>query len=158
MYDNYRTDFILFAPNVDVILHAPQYKLHTDFFRRDFVIIKEIKVRDAELTLLGSGTIVRKALRFDEYLRITNNDDNDDNNIRFKNMWFLLSKLSVFIEVVLNSAHKEFTFTTFNLFFKPTGHVMYQEFNIQQLYALPTLYLCVLYLSGNKQRLVSFTA
>jgi hypothetical protein len=28
-------------------------------------------------------------------------------------------------------------------------------FNIQQLYALPTLYLCVLYLSENIQRLVS---
>jgi len=26
---------------------------------------------------------------------------------------------------------------------KPTGHVMHQQFNIQQLYALPTLYLCV---------------
>jgi len=25
--------------------------------------------------------------------------------------------------------------------------VMHQQFNIQQLYALPTLYLCVLYLS-----------
>jgi len=32
---------------------------------------------------------------------------------------------------------------------------MHQQFNIQQLYALPTLYLCVLYLSENKQRLVS---
>ena len=42
----------------------------------------------------------------------------------------------------------------FNLL-KPTGHVMYQQFNLQQLYALPTLYLCVLYLSENKQRLVS---
>jgi hypothetical protein len=41
---------------------------------------------------------------------------------------------------------------------KPTGHVMHQQFNIQQLYALPTLYLCVLYLSENKQRLVSLTA
>ena len=42
---------------------------------------------------------------------------------------------------------------------KPTGHVMHhQQFNIQQLYALPTLYLCVLYLSENKQRLVPFTA
>ena len=38
---------------------------------------------------------------------------------------------------------------------KPTGHVMHQQFNIQQLYVLPTLYLCVLYLSENKQRLVS---
>ena len=37
---------------------------------------------------------------------------------------------------------------------KPTGHVMHQQFNIQQLYVLPTLYLCVLYLSENKQRLV----
>ena len=36
---------------------------------------------------------------------------------------------------------------------KPTGHVMHQQFNIQQLYVLPTLYFCVLYLSENKQRL-----
>ena len=43
-------------------------------------------------------------------------------------------------------------------FLKPTGHVKYQQFNIQQLYVLPTLYLCVLYLSENKQRLVPLTA
>ena len=42
-------------------------------------------------------------------------------------------------------------------FLKPTGHVMQQQFNIQQLYVLPTLYLCVLYLSENKQRLVPLT-
>ena len=41
---------------------------------------------------------------------------------------------------------------------KSTGYVMHQQFNIQQLYALPTLYLCVLYLSENKQRLVPLTA
>jgi len=41
---------------------------------------------------------------------------------------------------------------------KPTGYVMHHQFNIQQLYALPTLYLCVLYLSKNKQRLVPLTA
>jgi len=40
----------------------------------------------------------------------------------------------------------------------PTGHVMRRQFNIQQLYALPALYLCVLYLSENKQRLVPLTA
>ena len=39
-----------------------------------------------------------------------------------------------------------------------TGYVMHQQFNIQQLYALPTLYLGVLYLSENKQRLVPLTA
>ena len=27
---------------------------------------------------------------------------------------------------------------------QPTGHVMHQQFNVQQLYVLPTLYLCVL--------------
>ena len=45
----------------------------------------------------------------------------------------------------------------FNLL-KPTGYVMHQQFNIQQLYALPTLYLRVSYLSENKQRLVLLTA
>ena len=45
----------------------------------------------------------------------------------------------------------------FNLL-KPTGHVMHQQFKVQQLYVLPTLYLCVLYLSENKQRLVPLTA
>jgi len=41
---------------------------------------------------------------------------------------------------------------------QPTSYVMHHQFNIQQLYALPTLYLCVLYLSENKQRLVPLTA
>ena len=45
----------------------------------------------------------------------------------------------------------------FNLL-KPAGYMMHQQFNVQQLYALPTLYLCVLYLSENKQRLVPLTA
>ena len=41
---------------------------------------------------------------------------------------------------------------------KPTGHAMHRQFNIQQLYVLPALYLCVLYLSENKQRLAPLTA
>jgi hypothetical protein len=41
---------------------------------------------------------------------------------------------------------------------KPTDYEIHHQFNIQQLYALPTLYLCVLYLSENKQRLVPLTA
>ena len=39
-----------------------------------------------------------------------------------------------------------------------TSYVMHHQSNIQQLYALSTLYLCVLYLSDNKQRLVPLTA
>jgi len=35
---------------------------------------------------------------------------------------------------------------------------MHHQFNIQQLYPLPRRYLCVLYLSENKQRLVPLTA
>ena len=53
--------------------------------------------------------------------------------------------------------HTQVSTEMFNLS-KPTGHVTHQQFNIQQLYALPTLYLCVLYLSENKQRLVPLTA
>ena len=45
----------------------------------------------------------------------------------------------------------------FNLL-KPNGYVKHHQFNLQQLYALPTLHLCVLYLSENKQRLVPLTA
>jgi len=41
---------------------------------------------------------------------------------------------------------------------KPTSHVMHHQFNVQQLYALPTLYLGFSYLSQNKQQLVSLTA
>ena len=41
---------------------------------------------------------------------------------------------------------------------KPNGYVMHQLFNIKQSYVLPTLYLCVLYLSENKQRLVPLTS
>ena len=59
---------------------------------------------------------------------------------------------------ILETSHKiKISIIMFNLL-KPTGHVMHQQFNIQQLYALPTLYLCVLYLSENKQRLVPLTA
>ena len=39
-----------------------------------------------------------------------------------------------------------------------SGYVMRQQFNIQQLYAVPTLYLRVLYLSENKQRFVPLTS
>ena len=40
---------------------------------------------------------------------------------------------------------------------KPTGYMMHQQFKIQQLYILSTLYLCVLYLSENKQQLLPLT-
>ena len=41
---------------------------------------------------------------------------------------------------------------------KPTGHVMYHQFNNEQLYALPTMYVSVVCLSESRQRLVSLTA
>ena len=60
------------------------------------------------------------------------------------------------VEFIRREEHRSVPFCL-NLL-NPTGHVMHQQFNIQQLYALPTLYLCVLYLSENKQRLVPLTA
>ena len=60
----------------------------------------------------------------------------------------------------MNFLHNTFLPSFLHIFFnilKPTGYVMHQQFNIQHLYALPTLYLCVLYLSENKQRLVPLT-
>jgi hypothetical protein len=38
--------------------------------------------------------------------------------------------------------------------FNPTSYLIHSTFNIQQLYIQPTLYLCVLFLSQNKQRLL----
>ena len=70
----------------------------------------------------------------------------------------ILSKLYVTVRFVPHSEHSPCSvFIVINLL-KPTGHEMHQQFNIQQLYVLPTLYLCVLYLSENKQRLVPLTA
>jgi hypothetical protein len=71
----------------------------------------------------------------------------------------------VFLSLGSSCSHKSATFCSgarsvlsVNLL-QPTGHVMHHhQFNNQQLYALPTLYLYVLYLSENKQRLVPLTA
>ena len=65
----------------------------------------------------------------------------------------MFNKLLIWLIITSASCRK----IVFNIL-KPTGHVMHQQFNIQKLYVLPTLYLCVLYLSENKQRLVSLTA
>jgi hypothetical protein len=64
------------------------------------------------------------------------------------------------IQLCIHNLGKEgfmFLNGVFNLL-KPTGHVMHQQFIFQQLYVLPKLYLCVLYLSENKQRHVPLTA
>ena len=58
----------------------------------------------------------------------------------------------------LNGTHQLLAYADDVNLLNPTGYVIHQQFNIQQLYVLPTLYLCVLYLSENKQRLVSLTA
>jgi len=76
-------------------------------------------------------------------------------------MWGRYAAHSPFTSVGATHGSEIFSFCSlvpgFNLL-KPTCYMMHQQFNIQQLYALPTLYLCVLYLSENKQRLVPLTA
>ena len=74
-------------------------------------------------------------------------------------------KVNVSVLQTVQSSCQNFTYTTakhilyshVNLL-NPTGHVMHQQYNIQQFYVLSTLYLCVLYLSESKQRLVPLTA
>jgi hypothetical protein len=61
------------------------------------------------------------------------------------------------ISLVFHVVLRKYASLPFNLI-KPTGHVMHHQFNIQHLYALPTLFLCVLYLSENKPWLVPLTA
>jgi len=58
--------------------------------------------------------------------------------------------LFVFIKQVYHDARSRECERSINLL-KPTCHVMHHQFNIQQSYALPPLYLCVLYLSENKE-------
>ena len=41
------------------------------------------------------------------------------------------------------SKHKNYISVLYINLLKPIGYVMHRQFNIQQLYALPTLYLCV---------------
>ena len=74
---------------------------------------------------------------------------------------FLTLKIDAFMyseTVVKQSIQRNIPEDMYLKLLKPTGHVMHQQFNIQQLYVLPTLFLCVLYLSENKQRLVPLTA
>ena len=72
-------------------------------------------------------------------------------------LWILYTHIYVQSDIEIKLKKISKNKCLFNLS-KPTGYVMHQQFNIQQLYALPTLYLCVLYLSENKQRLVPLTA
>ena len=65
--------------------------------------------------------------------------------------------VTLYVLCVCDEERESPVWTHINLL-QPTGHVMHQQFNIQQLYVLPTLYLCVLYLSENKQRLLPLTA
>ena len=55
--------------------------------------------------------------------------------------------------LVCGPSHLYKSVSVFNLL-KSTAYVMHQKFNIQQFYTLPTLYLCVLFWSENKEQLV----
>ena len=67
--------------------------------------------------------------------------------LQHKLIGFITEMKSVYSAVRTGSLNKAVCASSL----KPTGYVMHQQFNIQQLYALPTLYLRVLYLSENIQ-------
>ena len=83
-----------------------------------------------------------------------------NNSIVFVEMdkFGVMATYSYTVNCTHTNTHTHTTTSVCGSSLKPTGYVMHQQFNIQQLYALPTLYLCVLYLSESKQRLVPLTA
>jgi len=72
--------------------------------------------------------------------------DNTPNNFSIIETKSFSQQFYCCLKIFLRKTSPYTTMPMFNLL-KPTGYVMHQQFNIQQLYALPTLYLCVLYLS-----------
>ena len=82
---------------------------------------------------------------------------NDVESTWFWLIWYVSISLCLLILTQDNFLYSTQLLFTLTLL-KPTGYVMHHQFNIQQLYVLPTLYLCVLYLSENKLRLVPLTA
>ena len=73
-------------------------------------------------------------------------------------LWYTNDERKGVSIVACERMHQLWLYVAYVNLLKPTGYVMHQQFNIQQLYVLPTLHLCVLYLSENKQRLVPLTA
>ena len=72
---------------------------------------------------------------------------------------FSVLKFTILLQVhYMSSSPTDMGIVPYINHLNPTRQVMHHQFNIQQLYALPTLYLCVLYLSENKQRLVPLTS
>jgi len=69
---------------------------------------------------------------------------------------FITEAESVYCAVRTGSLNQKDTVSS--LTFKSLLVACTNRFNNQEFYALPTLYLCVLYLFENKQRLVSLTA
>jgi hypothetical protein len=67
------------------------------------------------------------------------------------------SEYCLTIRRINTEMYKSLTAVLFNLL-NPTGYVLHHQFNIQQLYILPTLYWFVLCSSESKQRIVPFIA
>ena len=65
-----------------------------------------------------------------------------NNNLRERALMLRCKYIAYWIETVMGMALLGLCLKlhVFNLF-NPAGHVMHQQFNIQQLYILPTLYL-----------------
>ena len=76
---------------------------------------------------------------------------------QFEKLSYYTDQVSRYADLTVLFVYSLYFVCWFNLL-NPTGYVMHQQFNIQQMYVLPTLYLCVLYLSENKQQLVPLTA
>ena len=106
-------------------------------------VIKTVKKKYYDELISKSKNKTKTAWKIIKKKEIVNNDCNND-----------IKSLKMCKNITNNPQEIANTINLLNL----AGHVMHQQFNIQQLYVLPTLYLCVLYLSENKQRLAPLTA
>ena len=154
-------------------LRGGKWTDHSGVGRRENIFCRTIRRTEfLFLTGIGPGVCKRTNRRKPSYTLKMEAIISHETFVRIPQatLQFILNRQTVF--ATLTRAHKfqdisweahsssdgkETSLSFINLL-KPSGHVMHQQFNIQQLYVLPTLYLCVLYLSENKQRLVPLTA
>ena len=129
------------------MLSVPQKRLSAKGFQGHIKMLNNDKIKQQQVQL-ETQTIIRIIFKEDvpgstPWCCMWNLWWKSDTGMWFFSVYFCFQGLVLFHQcsVLIN-------------LLKPTGHVMHQKFNIQQLYALPTLYLCVLYLSEKKQRLV----
>ena len=127
---------LIFLGIINAVLIRHQIK-HLEFF----LVVAVLTARDVSGIIAKSRPV---------HIRMTTVRISYQLNIKFCSLTSQILSIMIFVLCfkILDTCSAFFRWHVFrslghfNLL-KPTGHVMHQQFNIQQLYVLPTLYLCV---------------